>query len=324
MYNPDQILDKVNTALDEVKFNRPPRELYEPIEYILSIGGKRIRPVMLLLTTEIFGGNIRDAINPAVAMEIFHNFTLVHDDIMDVAPIRRGKETVFKKWNANIAILSGDAMYAVATQWLIRTRPDLIVPLIGLFTQTACEVCEGQQLDINYETRNDVSLEEYLEMIRLKTSALIASSLKMGAMIAGAEDNDIYNIYSFGENVGMAFQLQDDLLDVYANEDKFGKKIGGDILTNKKTFLYIKALCEAKGDDKKTLDHYFSSTNFNPEEKIKIVTEVYDHLKIKETTIALINSYYNKALNFYACLSADNSKKQLLRDYCDKLMKRDF
>jgi len=321
----EQLLLRVKSALSEVKFeNNNPIELYQPITYTLNLGGKRIRPVMVLLTCDLFGGDIETAINPAIAIEIFHNFTLLHDDIMDNAPIRRGKETVFKKWNTNVAILSGDTMFALAYKYLVKTKVPDIQSILDIFTKAAIEVCEGQQYDMNYETNDNVSIPEYIEMIRLKTAILIATSLITGAVVAGADKTDVENIYLFGENVGIAFQLMDDLLDIYGNQEVFGKKIGGDIVTNKKTYLLIKAMNEAKGKDLVELKKYFSSTNFNDEEKIKSVTEIYNKLGVKESTNKLINDYYDKALICLSKISINDDKKAVLKKYSDQLVTRDF
>jgi len=322
MYSSEQLLERIKVALLDVKIDGHPKELYEPIAYTFALGGKRIRPIMVLLACDMFGGEVEMAVNPAVAIEIFHNFTLLHDDIMDHAPIRRGKETVCKKWNANVAILSGDTMFDLAYKHLIRTNPKALINILEIFTQAAIEVCEGQQYDMNYETSKSITIPEYIEMIRLKTAVLIAASLKTGAVIAGAEKKDVQNIYMFGENVGLAFQLQDDLLDIYGDQNIFGKKIGGDIITNKKTYLYIKALQETKGTDLSDLIHYFSSTRFDPDEKVKAVTKIYDRLGVKESTVALINEYYDKALTYFSKLSVSNDKKFILKKYTDQLISR--
>jgi geranylgeranyl diphosphate synthase, type II len=324
MHTSEQLLEKVRIALSGVKLENHPEELYKPISYTLDLGGKRIRPVMVLLSCEMFGGDVETAINSAIAIEIFHNFTLLHDDIMDNAPIRRGKPSVYKKWNSNVAILSGDTMFAIAYECLARSDSKVLHKVLNIFTRAAIEVCEGQQYDMNYETVDTVSDEEYIEMIRLKTSVLIAASLKTGAVIAGANEKDVDNIYAFGEYVGLAFQLQDDLLDVYGNQDKFGKKIGGDIMTNKKTFLYIHALQEAKGKDLEMLQHYFSSLDFDPEEKVSKVRNIYDKLGVKDATEKRINEYYEKALEYFKKISAPEDKKSILKKFTDQMMQRDF
>jgi geranylgeranyl diphosphate synthase type II len=324
MYSSDQLLEKVKFALSEVKLDAQPQELYLPISYTIDLGGKRIRPVLVLLACDLFGGNIEKAINSAVAIEIFHNFTLLHDDIMDNAPIRRGKESVFKKWNSNVAILSGDTMFAIAYKHLAMSEKNVLQDVLHIFTKAAIEVCEGQQYDMNFETRNNVTISEYIEMIRLKTAVLIAASLKTGAFVAGAKEKDAENIYKFGEYVGLAFQLRDDLLDVYGDQDKFGKQIGGDIVTNKKTYLYIKALQEARGNDLKTLEKYFSSINFDQKEKVNAVTEIYNKLGVKNSSVALINDYYDQALRHLSLLSVNDERKMILRKYTDQLINRDF
>jgi geranylgeranyl diphosphate synthase type II len=241
------LLDKKFSSL---KLDGTPPELYAPISYTVSWSGKRIRPVLLLIACDLFGGNTNIASDSAVGLELFHNFTLIHDDIMDNAPLRRGKPTVFKKWDSNIAILSGDTMFALAYKQVIRTKSPFLKKILDVFTQTAVEVCEGQQMDLNFESVDNVSIEEYLNMIRLKTAVLIGASLKIGALIAGADKKNTDIIYKFGENIGMAFQLQDDYLDAFGDEKQFGKKTGGDIIENKKTYLYLKA-CEIS--DKKNL-----------------------------------------------------------------------
>ncbi len=324
MFTADELLKRVREALNKLELKGKPDELYDPISYTMAGGGKRIRPVLTLLSCDMLGGNIEEAIFPAISLEIFHNFTLVHDDIMDNAPIRRGKETVFKKWDANIAILSGDTMFALAYKYLIQTNRKYLPGIIEIFTDAAIGVCEGQQLDMNFEKNQNVSIDEYVNMIRLKTAVLLAASIKTGATIAGASDNDIEKMYDFGINLGIAFQLQDDLLDVYGNQDKFGKKIGGDIATNKKTFLIINALEKANSDDKKTLLHYFSSVDFDIDNKLQIVREIYDRYSIKEITSEQINNYYTKALDNLDGISTPDQQKICFKAYTDKLMLREY
>lgn len=324
MYNSDQLLKRVKSALAEIKLENNPKELYLPITYTLNLGGKRIRPVMVLLACDIYGGDIKNVIYPAIAIETFHNFTLLHDDIMDNAPLRRGKETVFKKWNTNVAILSGDTMFALAYKYLAKSDTRVLHNVLDIFTKAAIEVCEGQQYDMNFETRNDVSISEYIEMIRLKTAVLIAASLKTGAVIGGADKNNLQNIYKFGEYVGLAFQLQDDLLDTFGDQDKFGKKIGGDIVSNKKTYLYIKALQDACGSDRKKLLRYFSSLDFNPVKKVDAVKEIYDNIGVKKSTTDLINQYYEKALEYFEHLTVAPEKKNILKNFTDHMIQRDF
>lgn len=325
MYTSDQLLSRVKTAMRDVKLQGNPQELYAPIAYTLNLGGKRIRPVMVLMACDMFGGDIEPAVNAAVAIEIFHNYTLLHDDIMDNAPIRRGQETVFKKWNANVAILSGDAMFALAYKYLSSSRSEVLHKVLNIFTHTAIEVCEGQQYDMNFEIMNNVTIPDYIEMIRLKTAVLIAASLKTGAVIAGASKEDIENIYKFGENVGIAFQLQDDLLDVYGDQDKFGKKIGGDIVTNKKTYMYIKALQQAKAQDNKKLLGYFSASGCTDnKEKVTAVTEIYNRLEVKESAISLIREYYDKAHLCFNNISVSDENKAILKEYTNRMVSRSY
>jgi geranylgeranyl diphosphate synthase type II len=291
--------------------NRPP-ELYDPIKYILSIGGKRLRPTILLMACDLLGGDIEEAMPAAMAIEMFHNFTLVHDDIMDKAPIRRGKETVYKKWNTNIAILAGDTMMPLAYDFLLRIREDKMKEVMQVFNQTAKEVCEGQQFDLNFESSDNVSIGQYIEMIRLKTAVLIGGSLKIGGIVAGTTRKNLELLYEFGINTGLAFQLKDDLLDVYGDEQVFGKKNNGDIVANKKTFLYLKALELADDDDRKKLRYYFSRVFEDNDEKVRSVKEIYDKLNIDKVTESLIDKYYGIAI---ACLQAidvnDNARNEL-------------
>lgn len=289
----------------------------------MDLGGKRLRPFLLLASCDLFGGNFEDAIHPAIGIELFHNFTLLHDDLMDQAPLRRGKETVYKKWNPNIAILAGDAMFALANRHMAKTRNEAIPLLIDLFNQTAMEVCEGQQFDMNFETRNDVSLDEYMEMIRLKTAVLIAASLKCGAIIAGARSSVCDQIYNFGIELGLAFQLMDDLLDVYGSEEKFGKISGGDVIAGKKTFLYLKAMEKAadKANDFKSL---YSSTTLDAETKINRVKEYFREFEIESITRAAINHSWEKALVSIHSLSLSDQQTRPLLSYCASLMNRDY
>jgi len=281
-----------------------------------------MRPLLVLASCQMFGGEISDAINPAIGIELFHNFTLLHDDIMDDAPLRRGKETVYKKWNANIAILAGDTMFALANKFMIRTRPQAISQVVELFNQTAIEVCEGQQYDMDYEHFNHVTIDNYLEMIRLKTAVLLATSLKTGAIIAGADAADCEYIYQFGINIGLAFQLKDDLLDVYGVQEKFGKVTGGDIISGKKTFLYLKAL-EAAGSEADNFRQLYSSNAIDSHIKVLKVKEVFDRFNIKQLTSNLIEEYYQKALHDLSCISLSGEAMESLREYTAGLMERE-
>ena len=300
---------------------KEPVNLYEPIRYILQIGGKRLRPILTIMTCDLFKGNAKEAYDAALAIELFHNFTLIHDDIMDSAPIRRGKETVHKKWDVNTGILSGDAMMILASQCFNKYEPQLFKKLLLLFNKTALEVCEGQQLDIDFETRNDVSIAEYIKMITYKTSVLVAAAMEMGAIIANVSKNEAEKIYDFGLNLGIAFQLQDDFLDTFGDAATFGKQIGGDILENKKTFLYLKALEVCAKDDTEKLIHLYNSPN-NSETKIQEVTALFNRNKIAEITVSEIENYTKKAFVTLESLEISSSKKALLKDFGLSLMKR--
>lgn len=277
MYSFKELQDVVQKEIDGLEFSTPPEGLFEPMKYILGIGGKRLRPILVLLSANLFKDDLKKVYLPAIGIEVFHNFTLLHDDVMDNAPIRRSKATVHEKWNSNVAILSGDAMSIKAYQYIVSCEDHHLRDVLTVFNQTALEVCEGQQFDMEFEDRRDVQINEYLEMIRLKTAVLLGGSLKMGAVMGDADAKDAELLYNFGVNLGMAFQLQDDYLDVFGNQDVFGKKIGGDILCNKKTFLLIKAFELAKGDDKKELEGWISAKDFNPEEKISAVRAIYEN-----------------------------------------------
>ena len=300
---------------------KEPANLYEPIHYILQIGGKRLRPVLTLMTCELFNGNVKQAYDAALGIEIFHNFTLVHDDIMDSAPIRRGFETVHKKWGVNTGILSGDAMMIVAYQSFENYEPVVYKKLMKLFSKTALEVCEGQQLDIDFETRDDVTIDEYIQMITYKTSVLVAAAMKMGAIIAEVEAFETELIYDFGLNIGIAFQLQDDYLDTFGDEAQFGKQIGGDISENKKTFLYLKAIEVCENIDKDKLRILYKSTS-NSEHKINEVTQIFKNNNIPEITVQEIESYTNKAFEFLDKLSISDQKKVVLKNFGRSLMNR--
>ncbi|MDR3267339.1 MAG: polyprenyl synthetase family protein [Tannerella sp.] len=294
----EQILTKVETEISKIYFTEQPRSLFEPIEYTLSIGGKRIRPALTLMSCNICMEEVEPAVKAALGLEVFHNFTLLHDDLMDEADKRRNKPTVHIKWNNNTAILSGDAMLIAAYQLIGETPSLYLKKILDLFSQTALEICCGQQYDIEFEKRDDVSEDEYIEMIRLKTAVLIACCLKTGAIIGGASDEDSEHLYRFGIFIGLAFQLQDDLLDVYGDEKTFGKSIGGDILCNKKTFLLINAMKSANQEQKVTMKYFENQINkYKPEEKIKSFTEIYNQLNIRDLTHLKINFYYEKAIN---------------------------
>lgn len=300
-----------------------PINLYQPIEYTLQMGGKRLRPVMVLLAADLFGGRVEDALPAALAIEIFHNFTLLHDDIMDKADLRRNKPSVHKKYNENIAILSGDAMSIMAYRYLLKTKTDRLTEIISLFTETALEVCEGQQYDMDFEARQDVTVDEYLNMIRLKTAVLLACSFKMGALAANANNTDAQLIYDFGINLGLAFQLQDDLLDVYADQNKFGKKIGGDIVANKKTFLLIKAQELSQYPNHNELRTWIDKKEFDPTEKINAVKAIYEFVGVKQVCEKEIQNYYTKALNSLKNITIEEDQKARLLVFAKSIMARE-
>lgn len=325
MYNADEIQNIIKQKFESFAVVGKPEELYAPVSYTLNLNGKRIRPTLLLMACDLFGGDIEIASDSAIGLELFHNFTLIHDDIMDNAPLRRGKETVFKKWNANIAILSGDTMFALAYKQVIKTQTPYLQKVLDVFTKTAIEVCEGQQMDLNFESLNNVSIPDYLEMIRLKTAVLIGASLKIGALLAGADDKNTDNLYKYGESVGIAFQLKDDYLDAFGDEKKFGKKTGGDIAANKKTYLYLKAYEMADDATKKILIHYFNKNTDNPnmEEKISAVKDIFLKLNVHTFIENDINSYYKKAIGYLNNVTLPEIKKEILVNFSNSLMYRD-
>ena len=307
--------------LAKTNFNGQPKELYEPIAYTILQSGKRLRPMLCLLANEMFGGDEQQALWPALALETFHNFTLIHDDIMDKAPMRRGMPTVYQKWNADIAILSGDAMLAKAFQFALKPRKG--AELAQQLGKVAIEICEGQQMDLNFETLGDVTIDEYLEMIRLKTAVLLATALQMGATVGDATTTDIQHLYDFGINMGMSFQLQDDILDLYSDVEVFGKRHGGDIAENKKTYLYLKALELASEKDRKRLAHLFTlRIDHEEEEKIEEVQTIYDRLHVKEAVEQVIAEYDQKALAALKAVSLPEEKKTHLRNYAELLSGR--
>ncbi len=321
--NPIQDLQqRIDDAFGRIQFPAHPADLYDPITYTLGLGGKRLRPLLVLSSCQMFGGDTSDAINPAIGIELFHNFTLLHDDIMDEAPLRRGKETVYKKWNSNVAILAGDTMFAIANKFMLRTRSQAISQVVELFNQTAIEVCEGQQYDMDYEKRQDITIAEYIEMIRLKTAVLLAASLKTGAIIAGAGAADCDYIYQFGINIGLAFQLKDDLLDVFGIQEKFGKVSGGDIIAGKKTYLYLKVL-ESAGQHGEYFRKLYASHDMESSEKVTKVKEIFNQMNIEQHTRKLIDEYYQKALNELSCISLSSEATDSLKEYTEGLMERE-
>ena len=308
--------------LDEVITLREPNGLYEPIKYIVSLGGKRLRPVLTLLSCDIFNANFKNALPAALALELFHNFSLIHDDIMDEAPLRRGEETVHQKWNLNTGILSGDAMLILAYQLFEEYEPIMFRELAKLFSKTALQVCEGQQYDVDYETRNDVTIPEYIKMIDYKTAVLLGASMKMGAIVANASEECKTNSYDFGRNLGIAFQLQDDYLDCFGNPKTFGKQIGGDIIANKKTFLYIKAIQNSPEKDSVLLEKLFSEKPKDPTNKIKTVLEIYNKYGATKETLKEISTYTQKANKILNKLEISKENREILLSFGDKLMKR--
>lgn len=297
--------------------------LYKPIQYILQLGGKKIRPTLCLLSAELFGGKIQDAIPAAVAIELFHNFTLMHDDIMDNAPLRRGQKTVHEKWNKNAAILSGDAMLVKAYQEILKTSTKNAPTILEIFNRTALEVCEGQFSDMEFEKRNHVTIADYVEMIRLKTSVLLAASMKMGALIGNASLEDAENIYQFGEALGIAFQLQDDLMDAYSEPENFGKQVGGDIIANKKTFLLLKALEKASIEERNQINQLLQiDSHKENESKVLEMKNIYNRLDIPKDCETEIQLYYKKSLQFLLNINLEQEKKLVLQSFASSLMQR--
>jgi geranylgeranyl diphosphate synthase type II len=323
MHSIQELQNIIDKAVQETKYPKEPKELYEPIAYLMALGGKRLRPALVLMATDLFGGDIKDAIAPALAVELFHNFTLMHDDIMDKAPLRRGQPTVHAKWNESVAILSGDVMFVKAYKMMIQVRPDILSDVLEVFNATAIGVCEGQQIDMNFENRNEVSIEEYLEMIRLKTAVLVGGALKIGALIGSANSKDADLLYQFGENLGIAFQLQDDILDVYGDPIKFGKQVGGDIISNKKTYLLIKALELAKGEELAVLDQWLNLTDFDSEEKVNAVKEIYNNLGVKILSENTMHTYAQKAMDALEKINTPQENKKVLEAFADLLIKRE-
>ncbi|MCG8409860.1 MAG: polyprenyl synthetase family protein [Bacteroidales bacterium] len=322
MYTIKEFQNIINQEITKSNIGREPFSLYHPINYTLDSGGKRIRPVLVLMACNLFSDNVNEAILPAIGVEIFHNFTLLHDDIMDNADIRRGKATVHKKWNENTAILSGDAMFIKAYEFFLNCQSPNFREILKVFNQTAMEVCEGQQYDMEFEGKNIVTEEEYLRMIELKTSVLLAGALKIGALIGGANTQDADLLYQFGRNIGLAFQLQDDFLDVYGNFEVFGKQIGGDIVANKKTFLTTKAMQIADKETLNKLINTLQNTSLERDEKVNSVTSIYNDLNIKEIVQDKITTLTNKALELLAKVDVHPQKKQELENLANLLIDR--
>ncbi len=322
MYTITDLQKLVEQEIIKQQFVVEPKGLYQPIEYVMGMGGKRIRPTLCLAGCYLFSDEIQKAVTPSLSLEIFHNFTLLHDDIMDNADVRRNQPTVHKKWDENTAILSGDAMLIKAYQYAAEIEPQYLKKVISLFSQTAIEVCEGQQYDMEFESRDDVEVSDYLNMIRLKTAVLLAASLKTGAIMGGASDKDADLLYEFGENIGLAFQLQDDYLDVYGDIETYGKAIGGDIVANKKTFLLLNALQLASGSLRNELLEWINATSFDAQTKIEAVKNIYNTLKVDELAREKMNFYFEKAIAALNNVNGRESMKEQLRHFAVKLIER--
>ena len=323
MHTFNEYLERVNNAIKAIPYPEQPSHLYEPITYTMDLGGKRLRPVLVLMACDAVGGDINRAITPAIGLEMFHNFTLLHDDVMDKADIRRGKPTVHVKWDDNTAILSGDAMLTMATQLIAQAPADVMPQVMDLYNRTAMEIYEGQQYDVDFETRGDVTVDEYIEMIRLKTSVLLGCACKMGALIGGADEATAQLFYKVGENLGLAFQLQDDMLDVWGDEATFGKAIGGDIMNNKKTFLLINAMQRATGDHKVELSLWLSTPNASRAVKVPAVTAIYDALNLRSLSLDAINRYNDEALEALSKIAISDEARSEFANFITRLVKRD-
>ena len=322
MKTSNEILKLVNDYLGQLPYERKPKSLYEPVEYVLSIGGKRIRPVLALMGYNLWKEDPESILMPAVGLETYHNYTLLHDDLMDQADMRRGHETVHRRWDANKAILSGDSMLVLAYQRMQQVPADKLPSVLNLFTETALEIGEGQEYDMDFETRNDVTEDEYIEMIRLKTSVLLACALKMGALLANAPQEDANRMYRLGEQIGLAFQLQDDLLDVYGDPAVFGKAIGGDITSNKKTYMLINAFNRANNKQRAELTRWINAKTFNREVKVAEVTRLYDEIGIRQLCEEKINYYFEQASQTLNQVNVPEERKTQLRAYMDELLHR--
>ena len=323
MFTSNELLSKVNDFIANLSYDRKPESIYAPIKYVLSIGGKRIRPVLMLLSYNLYKDNPESILMQACALETYHNYTLLHDDLMDNADVRRGMPTVHRKWDANTAILSGDSMLVLAYQRMAQCAPSKLKPVLDLFTETALEIGEGQQYDMDFERRTDVTEAEYIEMIRLKTSVLLACAMKTGAILADAPAADADRLYQFGEQIGLAFQLQDDLLDVYGDPAVFGKAIGGDIVSNKKTYMLINAYQLAGPSQRSELMRWITAVDFDRAEKVAAVTRIYDELGIRGLCEARINQYFERASEYLAAVGVDDARKEQLRRFAQEMMHRE-
>jgi geranylgeranyl diphosphate synthase type II len=319
----DNLITRLDKTIREMEFGYKPQNLYEPIQYILGLGGKRIRPLLCLLAYQLYHDDHEIVLKPALGVEVFHNFTLLHDDIMDKAPLRRNHATVHEKWNENIAILSGDVMLVRVYDLLIQVDRKIVKDVISRFNNCAAEVCEGQQYDMDFETVKTVTEAEYIEMIKLKTAVLLGFSMELGGLIAGAPDQDIKHLREFGINMGIGFQLMDDLLDVYAKTELFGKQVGGDIISNKKTYLLIKALELANGEDYRELNKWIEAKNFNKEEKVHAVKDLYSRLGIDTNTRDQIKFYFKRSLDEFSKVNVSEQRKSNLMALVTYLMNRE-
>lgn len=319
-----EIQDTVKELFEKENFIQQPKELYEPIDYTLALGGKRLRPTLLLASCDMFGGDISQVSSAAVGIEVFHNFTLLHDDLMDKSPLRRGKETVYRRWNENTAILSGDTMFALAYRYFLRQWHPNMEAILKTFTETAIGVCDGQQYDMNFETQSDVSIPDYMKMIELKTAILLAGAMKIGALYANASEKDIDTLYRAGISIGLAFQLQDDLLDAYGDVEVFGKQTGTDIKDNKKTYLYLKALQDADNTQQQTLRQLFDTTPDNADEKIKTVIGIYNQLNIKQKVEQEIDHLFDGGLKLINAISIAEERKTTLKQIINQLLGRNI
>ena len=324
MYTSEELLSKVNQFLADLPYDRRPSSLYAPIRYVLSMGGKRIRPVLMLLAYQLYKDDPETILIQAVALETYHNYTLLHDDLMDNADLRRGHETVHKKWNANQAILSGDSMLVLAYERMAQCPKEKLANVLAVFTETALEIGEGQQYDIDFEHRTDVSEEEYIEMIRLKTSVLLACALKIGGILADAPADDLENLYKFGEQMGLAFQLQDDYLDVYGDSKVFGKAIGGDITSNKKTYMLINAFNKANDAQRVELMRWVTAKEFDRQQKVTAVTNLYNEIGIDRLAQKKIAYYFDESKKYLNALQVPEERKAELRAYAEKMMVRKY
>lgn len=324
MHTTEDFLNEINAILENHPYNRQPESLYNPVRYVLEQGGKRIRPILMMLAYELYKDHPEDIILPAVGLETYHNYTLLHDDLMDNADMRRGNQTVHKKWDANTAILSGDSMLVLAYRCMQQVSDNKLRPVLETFTETALQVGEGQQYDMDFEKRNDVSEEEYIEMIRLKTSVLLACALKMGALLADAPKEDTVNLYKFGEQMGLAFQLQDDYLDVYGDPKVFGKAVGGDITSNKKTYMLINAFNRANAHQREELIRWTTAKEFDKQEKILAVTQLYNEMNIGRLAQEKIACFFEQSRGYLDAVQVPEERKAQLREFAGRMMKRKY